>query len=160
LYKRANVWLAALLFVISTKRYLDLAVNHNIAINLEADDLRKRFYEGSYVPETEEIKALALSSITVLRASLRKSFLSVLFTLCCALFIGFYFGRLNSVWPVDWVKVVEIATAFLLMWSTLFELGWGLRTWKGKALHELVHALLFRVIFVSGSLMLMLSLIL
>ncbi len=155
MYKRANTWLALFLFIFSTKRYLKLAVNHYIAINLEADDLRKKYEEGGY-PDEAKIEKQARSSIYKLRSSLTKSLLAVLITLNCALLFGFILGKVN---PFEWIKIMEIFAALLLMWSTLFELGWGLRTWKGQALHELVHSLLFKIIFLTGSLLLMASLV-
>jgi hypothetical protein len=101
----------------------------------------------------------AVDSANALCLALLKSFLAVAITLCAALLIAFWQGSVNASLPLSWKSVIEILAAFLLMWSTLFELGWGLRTWKGQALHELIHSLIFRIIFITGSFLLMFALL-
>ena len=159
LYKRANIWLAAFLFIFSFRHYLNLAAKHNISINLEARDLRKEYKEGRYKPEMRDSLETASEKGKELRYALLKSFLAVFITLVFALLIASLRGSLNPSLPVFWEKILALFAAFLLMWSTLFELGWGLRTWRGEALHELVHSLLFRIIFISGSFLIMISLL-
>jgi hypothetical protein len=159
LYKRANVWLATFLFLFLFSKYQRIAANHNIAINLEAPDLRRSFENGTYKPDVRDFLINAVESANELRRALLKSFFAVSFTLCIALLLAFIEGSVKPSLPLSWKSVFEITAAFLLMWSTLFELGWGLRTWKGQALHELIHSLVFRIIFISGSFVLMLALL-
>ncbi len=159
LYKRANVCLATFLFTFSFSKYQRIAANHNIAINLEAPDLRQNFENGTYKPDIRNALIDAVASAKELRLALLKSFLAVFLTLSVALSIAFFEGSVKPSLLLSWKNILELTAAFLLMWSTLFELGWGLRTWKGQALHELIHSLIFRTIFISGSFILMLALL-
>jgi hypothetical protein len=159
LYKRAIVWLATFLFVFRFSKYQRIAADHNIAINLEAPDLRRSFENGTYEPDVRDFLINAVDSANELRWALFKSFFAVSITLCIALLLTFLQGSVKPSLPLSWKSVFEIFAAFLLMWSTLFELGWGLRTWKGQALHELIHSLIFRTIFISGSFLLMIALL-
>ena len=159
LYKRANVGLATFLFIFVFSKYQRIAANHNIAINLEVPDLRRNFENGTYKPDIRDAMIDAIASANKLRLALLKSFLAVFLTFSVALSIGLFEGSIKPSLPLSWKKCLELTAAFLLMWSTLFELGWGLRTWKGQALHELIHSFIFRTIFISGSFVLMLALI-
>jgi len=158
-YKRADIWLATFLFLFVFSKYQRIAANHNIAINLEAPDLRRRFEKGEYKPDVRDALIDAVDSAKKLRLALLKSFSAVSITFCIALLIAYWQGSVKPSLPLSWNTVIEISAAFFLMWSTLFELGWGLRTWKGQALHELIHSLIFRVIFIAGSFLLMLALL-
>ncbi len=158
-YQRANVWLAMFLFLFSPGRYQKLAARHNIAINLESPRLGLKYEKGIYSPDMNEALSHALLSAIKLRSSLSKSFVAVFITFLIAVLVGFFLGSVAFSLPVSWKRIIDVCAAFLLMWSTLFELGWGLRTWKGEALHELVHALLFKLLFISGSLFLMIALL-
>lgn len=158
-YKRANIWLATFLFLFAFSKYQRMAANHNIAITLEASDLRKNFAKGSYKPDVRKFLIDAVVSANKLSWALLKSFFAVSITLSIALIITYWQGSVKPLLPLSWRGVIEISAAFLLMWSTLFELGWGLRTWKGQSLHELIHSLIFRIIFITGSFLLMLALL-
>lgn len=158
-YQRANVWVAMFLFLFSPGRYQQLAARHNIAINLESPDLGLKYKEGTYCPDMLEFLSHALQSSIKLRSSLSKSFASVFITFLIAVLVGYFGGSIAFSLPISWHKMINVFAGFLLTWSTLFELGWGLRTWKGEALHELVHSLLFKFLFISGSLLLMIALL-
>jgi len=158
-YQRANVWVAMFLFLFSPGRYQQLAARHNIAINLESPDLGLKYEKGNHSPDMHEALSHALLSSIKLRSSLSKSFAAVFITFLIAVLVGFLLGSIAFSLPISWHKIINVCAAFLLMWSTLFELGWGLRTWKGEALHELVHSLLFKLLFISGSSLLMIALL-
>jgi hypothetical protein len=158
-YKRANILLATFLFLFVFSKYQRIAANHNIALDLEAHDLRRKFEKGTYKPDVREYLIKAVDSANKLRWALLKSFFAVSITLFIALLLVFWQGSLKPSLPLSWKSIIEISAAFFLMWSTLFELGWGLRTYKGQVLHELIHSLIFRVIFITGSFLLMFALL-
>jgi len=157
-YKRANIFWATFLFLFVPSRYQRIAAEHNTAINLESPDLRMKYEKGTYKPDIRDFMINAVDSAKQLRTALLKFLFAVLITLFIALIFAYCEGSINTT-NLSWKGVIEISAAFLLMWSTLFELGWGLRTWKGQALHELIHSFIFRVIFVTGSFFLMLVLL-
>ena len=159
LFKRANVFLATFHFIFLFSKYQRIAANHDIAINLEAPDLKRNFENGTYNPDVRDAMISSVDSAKKLRLALLKSFFAVFLTLSVALSFTFYEGSVKPSLLLSWEKILGLTAAFLLMWSTLFELGWGLRTAKGQALHELIHSLIFRTIFIFGSFFLMLVLL-
>ena len=159
MYKKANVWLGLFLFIFRFSRFQKLAANHKIAIDLEDPKLGLEYQKEKYRPDERDALESAFFLGKKLRSSLGKSLFAVFITFVVALFLTFFEGSVSPSLSISWKKIVEILAAFLLMWSTLFELGWGLRTWKGQALHELVHSLLFKCLFVSGSFFLMVALL-
>ena len=126
---------------------------------LESSDLKRKYEEGTYKPEIRDFMIDAIESANELRSGLFHSLLVVLATLCLALLCAFWEGSVNPAYNLSLNGTIEILAAFLLMWSTLFELGWGLRTWKGQTLHELIHSFLFRTIFITGSFLLIFALL-
>ena len=158
-YKRENVYLAMLLFVFKPSKYQSLAANHNIATTLEAPELAQKYREGNYPINMYEYLSHALEMGIKLKQYLLRSFFTVSKILIVALAIGCFTNKLSFSLPLSINKITSISSAFLLSWAALFELGWDLRTWKGEAMHERVHSLLFKTMFVSGSLLLMIALL-
>ena len=117
------------------------------------------YQQGKFSPNELEYLSNALERSLKLKAYLVKSFFIVLCTLLLAVIIGLFANKVSLSLPVSLDKTINIISVFLLTWVALFELGWSLRTWKGEAMHELVHSLLFKIILVSGSLFLMIALI-
>jgi hypothetical protein len=161
-YKRAKVPLAALDFVFARKRYLQLAVRHGMAINLEARDLRESYEKGQFPKEGWEKEALdgAAEAAMQVQGHLISSFLFILLGALVAVSIGIFVGSLSIQLPIDAAGVIAFGGTFLVGWATLMELGGGFRTWSGEALHELIHPFLFKVLFVPGVALLFVSLLL
>ncbi|WP_157487478.1 hypothetical protein [Desulfosarcina sp. BuS5] len=106
-YKRANIWLATFLFIFKFSKYQRIAANHNIAINLEAPDLKRNYQKGTYKPKVRDFLINAVDSANALRLALLKSFLAVAITLCAALLIAFWQGSVNASLPLSWKSVIK-----------------------------------------------------
>jgi hypothetical protein len=161
-FKRANVPLAAVYLFFARKRYLELAIYHGMAINLEAPDLRASYEKGMFPKKGWEISFLADVSADAVRLqkSMVSSFLLISVGAFLAAAFGLLSGNLNFQLPLNPVNALAFAGTFLVGWATLMELGGGLHTWKGESLHELLHPFLFKILFIPGVALLFMSLVL
>ena len=161
-FQRAKVPLAALYFIFARKRFLQLAVWHGMAINLEAPDLRAHFEKGDYPKKGWEIAELqdAAADAKRIQKSLVSSFLLIALGAAFAVAIGLLGGSLEIERSLNAVNVLAFAGTFLVAWATLMELGGALQTWSGESLPEQIHPFLFKVIFVPGVALLFISLVL
>ena len=57
-YKTSNTLLGFLAFIFRKEKYLEMAVNHGMAINLRAPDIKAAFEAGSYPKPTWRDEAL------------------------------------------------------------------------------------------------------
>jgi len=150
LYRRATLPKATTLFLVAPERYLDLAVNHSVWINLKAPDLRADFEKGVYTPNVEEIRESERQRAKDLRSRLRVTLFSTALAAAIASTIAYAIGSIGFESDFNLRKIFASTGTFLIGWATLFELGTGLVTWSGETLSELVHPKLFQVIFVPG----------
>ena len=148
----ANPWFAGLFLFTAFNRYLDLAVAHSLAVNLEANDFATKFARGECPkPGWEaEVRTIAATRGRQAREALWKSLAIT------ALFIGLgvaaaaVAGRVHPSLAWDVAKVLSAVGAGLAGWATLFQLGGFIRTWSGRGLHEVVRPILFQAIFLPG----------
>jgi hypothetical protein len=160
-YRRANKWKAAFLFLFSWEKYHELAINHSMAKNLEAKDLREAFERGTF--PSDDQKTSAETNIRKfsqhLRQKLVHSFLWSLLVACVVIVGAFVIGVLSMA-TVTLAKTVTFAGTFLVAWATLFEVGGVIATFKGEALHELIRPVLFLVLFALGVLLVLAGILL
>jgi hypothetical protein len=65
-------------------------------------------------------------------------------TVLSAIYIG---ALLSEAFGAPLLKItrgLQVVGAGLLLWATLWELGWGFRSWVGESLPERVHRWIFR----------------
>ncbi len=151
-FKRANLFLSTLCLIFAKKKYIESAINHNMAINLEAKDLQAKYEKGEYPHQGWEIGARqdAEGDANHVRHKLFISFCSILVISTIAIAFGFITGVLHMSLSLDIAKCLTFIGTFLASWATLFELGGALATWKGEALHEKVHPIIFQLLFLPG----------
>lgn len=123
-----------------------------MAINIEADDLREKYKKGEYPSQGWEIEAKenAEKAANHVLHKLFISFCWIIAVSTIAIVVGFITGGLNMFFPFDITKGLTFIGTFLVSWATLFELGGALATWKGEALHEKVHPIIFQLLFLPG----------
>ena len=129
-----------------------MAIVHNMAIKLEASDLRARYEKGEYPKAHWEIEAKkdAEEDANDIQFKLITSFSLVLLGAIIAVTVAYLSGNINSSYPLNVAKCLTFIGSFLASWATLMELGGALATWKGEALHEKIHPVLFQLLFVPG----------
>ena len=140
-----------------------MAVDDGMAINLEADDQRKRAeergdeilsaweenYRNSYSEMASEISSALWSSFGIV------SLLSII-----SAAVAVYFGRAGLALDFDPVRSMAFLGSALVGWATLMELGNDFMVWDGPAFPQLVHAILFKSIFITGLLLVLMSILL
>ncbi|MGJ0427988.1 hypothetical protein [Methylobacter sp.] len=160
-YKPTHPMKGAWLLLTSKRRYLDAAVEHVVWLNLKAEDLRRAFFEGKYVPDSHETRTLELQRLESLRDQLLRSFLEVAVVAILALAVGIGTGAIDTDLTVHPGKALAYLGTYLAAWAALFELGGpGLASWGGETLSEVVHPKIFQILFVPGTLMLLCSILL
>lgn len=158
LYKKANIIKAIFCYLFDRPRYISMAVAHNMAINLEARDLRKLYEEGKY-PTEESLKEMESSIINfanLLQEKIVKSLFLVTFLLALMLVAGYFTDAIHPSLSFDTKYVLSVLGALLLVWSSLISLGPELGTYKGKALHEVFFVVFRTALLISGTLCLVL----
>lgn len=153
-FKRVSPFLGAVTFLFNRRKYIDLAVHHGMAINLEAPDLLRCYQVGTFPKAGWESEAAEAARANAKRID-RAIWSSFGVTLACAIAAALaaaYFGKLSPELPFSWSKALSLVGGFLAAWATLMELGGLVQTFSGNALHELIHPMLFRMLFVSGTL--------
>lgn len=151
-FKRANLYKAVFLFLFARKNYIALAINHGMAINLEAPDLIKKYKEGTFPINGWEVDAekSAKKGANQISRGLWGAFGFILLAAFIALGVGYFSGSINPSLSINYNLLSTFIGTFLASWATLMELGGGFATFSGKALHELIHPVMFKLLFIPG----------
>ena len=161
-FQLANKYKSVFLFLFSREQYISDAVEHGMAINLEAPDLRRNYEEGNFPKPGWEAEARehALLAAHQLSKGLWGSFWFIAAVSLIACVIAYINGTIDPKLAIDPSKGISFAGTFLASWGTLMELGGGFQTWKRKALHELIHPVIFKILFIPGVCLLLLGIVL
>lgn len=129
-----------------------MAVAHGMAINLEANDLRKAFDEGRFPSAGWEIRARsdADAHAKELRSGMWSALTTTLAFAVAGLMLAAVLGKVHPALPLDWGKMLSVVGGLLAAWATLFELGGYAETYSGEALHEKLRSTFFRAAFLPG----------
>ena len=161
MYKRANLSVALFCFVFSKRKYLNLAINHKIALSLESEKYKKRFESGTYPPENWEIEELKIAEVGAndLQKRITFSFSSIIVCSIVTITAGLLTHTIDFSFNLSWNKLFAFVGTFFASWATLMELGGGLDTWSGETLHELLRPFVFKVLFIPGIFLLLMSIV-
>lgn len=152
-FKRAPLWPALIALFFREEKYLNLAISHGIAVNLEAAHQAAAYKVGTFPPSgwEQNARVVARQGREELLSAFCSSFAALAATTFLAIASLWIAGNISPNLPVAWAKVLSAAGGFLAAWATLFALGGIWRSWDGVALHELVHPKLFKLLFVPGT---------
>ena len=161
MFERVSPYLALFPFLFAHKRYLQMAISHSMAINLESRGALESFQQGNYPLDEREKNLLesAEEAAKGVRRGIWSSFLMVTVASLVAVLLAYCLDKVSPDLPVSWPKLLGLSGGFLAAWATLMELGGLMETYSGEALHELVHPALFKVLFVPGTLAAMVGLL-
>ena len=157
-FARQSPYLGALLLVFSKAKFLEIAVSHGMAVNLEDMDQAKRAHERGIelLVRWEETYRTDYSEMQqAISAALWSSFWIILSVMLAACLIGYYSGRIGPALPIDIPKAIAFVGTGLVAWATLMELGGNFHVWDGRAFPQIAHSILFKSIFVPGVAMIM-----
>ncbi|WJN57361.1 hypothetical protein [Pseudomonas sp. SO81] len=143
---------AILFFLFHKEKFVRLSTEHDTAQNiLGAEDIRRSYVDGQYKPNVEDTAQLAQNRTSELRQSLRHALLWVLCSTLLSSGVGLalycYFGVCPQ-WLSSLLQLIGVA---VILWATIWELGWGVRSMDGNTLPERVHQWVFRLMYVVGS---------
>jgi hypothetical protein len=143
---------AVLFFLFRKAAFIRLSTEHDTAQGiLGAEDLRQAYIEGKYKPNVEHTAELANERTSELRQAFRDAFLwvlgSTLLSIAAGLALQFSTG-ICSQWLSSVLQLVGVA---IILWATIWELGWNVRSMDGNSLPERVHQWVFRLMYVVGS---------
>lgn len=159
-YTRQNPYLGACVFFVSKKKFVDMAVLHGMACNLEADDQRKRADESGLplLRLWEETYRSGYGDMTrEISAALWSAFWATVVVATLSIGIAAHLDRVSLALPLDSPRAVTFIGSALVAWATLMELGGDFSVWDGKAFPQLTHTILFKAIFLSGILLVLIS---
>jgi len=149
---QVSPWRALLPLLFRRPRYVDLAVSHAVALCLRSSQYRDLHARGEFPSPSWEsatrqnLEPAAQKLVRSLAASL---FMTAAFVVG-ALVVAWLLGRVAPDRPLDVGKTLSLVGGSLAGWATLFELGGYVETFSREQLHELLHPVLFRVIFLPG----------
>lgn len=151
-FSRARTSSAFFCLLFKYERYLEMAVSHGMAINLEAADLRRLFDQGRFPRVGWEVEARSNADAHAkeLKAGLRSSLLTTLAFAAAGIALLLALGKIHPALPPDWGKAMSMLGGLLAAWATLYELGGYTATYSGEALHEKLRPTFFRAAFLPG----------
>ena len=157
-YKPTKPFKGMWLFLASKRRYVNAAIEHGYWLDLQAPDLRKRYLEGKYDPDSQNYRTLESNRYDSLRQQFWASLMQVSIVALIALGVGASVGTIDISLSLNPSRTSAFIGTLLIAWAALFELGGpGLASWDGQTLSETVHPRIFQVLFVPGTLGLLCS---
>jgi hypothetical protein len=155
-YTRQSPYFGAIMFLCSKRRFIEMAVQHGMACNLESEDQLKRANERGQdlLKQLEERYRTDYTKMTIeIDAALWWALRIILAVVVLSLVIAGLLGRVSLSLPLDYVKVTTFVGSTLVAWATLMELGGDFPVWDGKAFPQMAHTVVFKSIFVPGVLL-------
>lgn len=149
---------AVVRFLFAPERFIARSVPHDSEGSLAGGynkDLRAAHAAGTYRPEPV-LESNARQRTKALRRSLFQSGLAVLGTIVAAFVVGWSIRQFGSFGGAT--GALQVAGAAILLWATIWELGWEAKSIGGNTLVERVHSWIFRGLYVVGTFLLFLSL--
>jgi hypothetical protein len=155
-YRRQSPYLGAIMFLWSKRTFIEMAVQHGMACNLESEDQLKRANERGQelLKHWEEQYRSGYTKMTIaIDTALWWALSIILVVVVLSLGIAWLLGRVSLSLPLDHIKATTFVGSTLIAWATLMELGGDFPVWDGKAFPQLAHAVVFKSIFVPGVLL-------
>lgn len=159
-YSRQNPYIGACVYFLSKKKFTEMAVLDGMAMNLEAEDQRKRAEErdSQLLKQWEEQYRSDYATMTnAINAALWSALWTIVVIIAISTGIAAYIDRVDPSLPMDIVRSMTFAGSALVAWATLMELGGDFPVWDEKAFPQLAHAIIFKAIFVPGVLLVLTS---
>ena len=149
---RVSPWRAAIPMLFNRKKFMDLAVVHALALCAANKQYTEVIAQGEFPPAgwRDKTKSQLAEPTAELVHSFWSSLGVTLLFVAVGLIAAWFIGRLALDRPIGIGKILSVLGAFLAAWATLFELGGVAATFSGEQLHELVHPILFRAVFLPG----------
>ena len=150
--KRTTPWRALGPLFFARARYIEMAVSHALALCLEKQQFRESYGRGVFPSQAWEAETRTNLGPygSKLARSFGWSFLLTAAFFVAALAVALLLGRVALDRPLDIGKSLSLLGAFLAGGARLCGVGGYGETFSGEQLHELLHPLLFRIVFLPG----------
>lgn len=143
---------AVALFIFRRRAFEAMSVEHDRAYVLaKSPDLKAKHLAGSYTPDDVGLRQQAVTRTKALRHNLFAAATLVIATTVLAYTIGWVIRALMGQVPPLLTGTMQVFGAGILLWATVWELGWGERSFGGETLPERVHRWLFRALYTLGT---------
>ena len=162
-FKRQNIILGTIYFFFSKKKYIDMAVAHAIACSIEVNQQRPIAEErvAEQIAKWEmDLREDYTEMTDSISSALWSSFWIVLSLILTSASLAFYVGSIRVDYPIDLVKIIAYIGSSLVGWAAIMELGNDFAVYDGPAFPQLVHKVIFMMIFVPGVFFILLSILL
>lgn len=160
-YKQTKPFKGVLLFLTSRDKYIDAAVEHGAWLQMQAEDLRAKYLEGKFIPASGETRVLETRRFESLQQQLLVSLGQVAGVALVSVLVGIWRNAIQLEMPIDVGRAAGFCGTALVGWAALFELGGPrLASWDGESLSEVIHPVIFQILFIPGVLGLLCSLVL
>jgi hypothetical protein len=150
-FETTSMTQAVATFFFRPARFNELATLYDAGYSLShGEDLRQRFEAGTYDPITDHHRSMVAD-----RASaVRHSFLKAGALVGASVVLAAVVRVVAKGWPSSAPSVqnlLQLVGAAILLWSTVWQIGWGIRSIGGETLSERVHNATFRTMAFVGT---------
>lgn len=97
----------------------------------------------------KEYKNRFLEDAQKLRSRILFGFVTVMLTLLCALGIAYILAGLISI-PSSWLSIIQIVSAFFILWAIIGKLGYPIQTIAGGSIPEITDDFCYIVLNIAG----------
>ena len=150
------------MFFPSKKRFIEMAVLHGMARNLESEDQRKRAERNgseSLKQWEEQYRTDYTKMTSAINSALWSAFWIIVAVIVISIGVAVQLESVSPSLPLNVVKSTTFLGSALVAWATLMELGGDFPVWDGKAFPQLAHTVIFKAIFVPGVLLVLTSIL-
>ncbi len=152
-YKKANIIIAFFYMIFSKHRYVTMALDNNMWINLQAEDLKRAYDNGTYPKDgwREDEQFKVLNDLAQMKRALWKSFFITLLIPLAVIGLGLAIGSLDLKLSINFVKVISFVGGCVAAWGAIFQLTCpDIGTYKKQTLNEIMQKSIFFILFVLG----------
>lgn len=151
-YKQVSRIKALALFFFRPRRFVELAVEHDVAWVLSTEsDIRASYLRGEHKPNVEEYRANAEQRSSGLRRSLFHAAFVVLGASVVGVVVGLLAQRMLGSLGSFASNLLQALAVGVILWATLWQLTRELQSFGGGSLPERVHGWVFNSLYTVGT---------
>ena len=149
-YKKQSA-LKALLYLVccDSEKYLELALEHDIACSLDTESYRKSYESGEYPSEAQLVDRKDNCKLfkRILVQALINSMIWAFCIFILSLTIAWFSGVISYINPLSLNEVILTFCAVLGLWGAALQMGIKPVSWKGRTIAEEIYSLVAFILF-------------
>lgn len=146
---------AAAIASLNRRRFLTLALTHNLAAELGSTQMAKGYADGTF-PATRwqtEVESIAARQLSELRGVLARSFVKAVLIAVAALVVLAVVGKVGTTLPIDYGKVITAIGLGAAAWGTIIQVRPVEPTFRRNYLHEVAQGFVMNALIIGGLLL-------